>query len=429
MNQSEIISQYVRMNRKFEVAFMPKVKRAIHVKVKDVIDDLNSGGYDKAIAGLSADIGNETMSMTIRNLYRVVGTAHARVSYSRLLQDQKKGFGFNQEWTDWILNYLKQFLFDKITFRIAETTREALMKALTIGVTSGLGIDGMIKQLEEWPFERYQAARIVRTEVNRAANVGALAQAQTGEYEQQKEWISVQDFRTRGHNPKDHANHVALNGTKVDADADFIDQRNGDRLQFPGDPNGKAESTINCRCQAVFVNKRDANGNLIPKVKPNVFVIGPKEEEPEIEYKTEPEMRTEKMMNTMSAFIEALTEPYEEKVQTILQKVNESSTDVMESFTDLSTEVKGQTLESSNKFEEVFNRIIKEVKGIKPDVKVDVNQGPVIAAIETMGGNLSKALTDGLNELKDELKKKKTVVHTITRDDKDLIKTITTVTQ
>jgi hypothetical protein len=259
--------------------------------------------------------------------------------------------------------------------------------------------------------------------------VGALAQAQTEKYEQQKEWISVQDFRTRGHNQNDHANHVALNGTKVDADADFIDQRNGDRLQFPGDPSGKAESTINCRCQAVFVNKRDANGNLIPKIKPNVFVIGPKEEEPEIEYKTEPEMRTEKMMNTMSAFIEALTEPYEEKVQTILQKVNESSTDVLESFTELSTDVKDQNLETSNKFEEVFNRIIREVKGIKPDVRVDVNQGPVIAAIETMGGNLSKALTDGLNELKDELKKKKTVVHTITRDANDLIKTITTVTQ
>lgn len=272
MTKEEIISKYVRMNRKFEIAFMPKVKKAIHVKVKDVIDDLRNHGYERAMSNLSSDVGNETMAMTINNLYRIVGVAHAKNTYSRL-KHEEKGFGFNLEWTNWILNYLQQFLLEKITFKIAETTREALMKALQVGITAGLGVDGMIAQLEDWPFERYQAARIVRTEVNRAANVGAKAQAQTGEYQQQKEWVSVRDFRTRGHNPNDHANHVALNGTKIDEDDYFTDPRNGDKLQFPGDPQGKAESTINCRCQAVFVNKRDDKGNLIPKKRTNVFII------------------------------------------------------------------------------------------------------------------------------------------------------------
>ena len=46
------------------------------------------------------------------------------------------------------------------------------MKALTAGTALGLSVDQMVDKLEDWPFERYQAARIVRTEVNRASNVG-----------------------------------------------------------------------------------------------------------------------------------------------------------------------------------------------------------------------------------------------------------------
>lgn len=297
---------------------MPKVRRALHTQVKAVIADLREGGYAQAQSNLHMTVGNTALSNIIRTLYKTVGTRHAQLTYSRLLHDgsvrkglgatrevkasmvncpkcgeptkdvesgmgyikcqncgqtfssssskiQTKGFGFNAAWTKFIEDYLQRFLIDKITFAVASTTREALLRALTRGVDSGLGVDGMIDTLKDWPYERFQAARIVRTEVNRAANVGAKAQAETGKYEQQKEWVAINDFRTRGHNPKDHASHVALNGTKIDAGDLFIDPRNGDKLQFPGDPNASAESTINCRCSAVFVNKRDNNGNLIPK--------------------------------------------------------------------------------------------------------------------------------------------------------------------
>lgn len=267
MNRRELRSQYLRVNRKFEVLYAPKVRKALHVKVQAVIDNLKSSGYQYAISKLSTEVGNVELSEVIRKLYTDVGLRHARLTYRRIVVDQKKGFGFNAEWTKFITDYLNRFLLEKITFEVANTTRNALLKALTAGTVAGLGVDGMIDQLEEWPFERYQAARIVRTEVNRASNVGSAAQESTSEYEQQKEWLSVQDFRTRGHKPSDHANHVALNGTKIDAGDEFTDPRNGDRLAFPGDPKGSAASTINCRCQAAFVNKRDINGNLIPKRK------------------------------------------------------------------------------------------------------------------------------------------------------------------
>jgi len=138
-------------------------------------------------------------------------------------------------------------------------------------------VDDIIRILEDWPFARFQAARIVRTEINRAANVGAMAGGSSFQFEQQKEWIAAKDSRTRG-NPmngqKDHANHWALDGSIVDDTVVFVDSRNGDQLQFPGDPSASAASTINCRCTVALTAKRDENGKLIPK-RSRVSVIQP----------------------------------------------------------------------------------------------------------------------------------------------------------
>lgn len=266
MNRSEIIAQYVRINRKFELQFMPVIIRAINYKVSLLRDRLKSGGIDAARNFLHTDLINERMTGAVKDLYRVVGTKHAQITYSRLKTDAgQKGFGFNNEWAAFILNYLQRHLLDKITIAINDTTRQAMLKAMDDMVTEGLGVDQMLERLKDWPYARFQAARIVRTEVNRAANVGNKAQANTSEFQQMKEWSSVHDFRTRGQHPKDHANHIALDGVKINEDDQFTDPRNGDRLDFPGDPKASAASTVNCRCQALFTLKRDINGNPIPK--------------------------------------------------------------------------------------------------------------------------------------------------------------------
>lgn len=281
MTRQQQILQFERINRRFEKKFMPKVQRAIHFKVKEVISNLRSGGVASARYYLQQDIGNEKLSAVIKELYTTVGRRWAQITYSRLLQEQKqqkhiirpmqtKGFGFNSQWTNFILNYMKEFLLDKITFQVADTTRNALLRVLAVSTAAGMSIDQTIDQLEDWPFERFQAARIVRTEINRAANVGSTAQSETSEYEQQKEWMSADDNRVRG-NPvngkKDHADHWSLDENKIDADDVFHDLRNGDRLRFPGDPQASAASTINCRCHASYTFKRDKDGNLIKKRK------------------------------------------------------------------------------------------------------------------------------------------------------------------
>lgn len=282
MNRSEIISQYVRVNRQFEKIYFPKVRKAIRYKKNQVLNKLRSGGIQDAIHFLHADLGNERLADVVEDLYKQVGLRHARLNYSRMLSEtgkkgaivpmEMKGFGFNQIWTNFIVNYLRQFLLEKITYQVAATTRDALLAILATATTEGWSIDQTVDKVEGWN-ERYQAARVVRTETNRAANVGAKANSETFAYEQMKEWVSAHDNRVRGKKPTDHANHVKLDGTKIDAEDSFHDSVNGDLLDFPGDIKASPASTIECRCAAVYTAKRDKDGNLIPKRRSTAVIF------------------------------------------------------------------------------------------------------------------------------------------------------------
>ena len=255
---------------------MPRIERAIKAKVKKVIAAVRTGN---GVAYLNTDIANNELASVIKKLYVAVGVKHARLNYSRLLIRKSKpaelvtkGFGFNASWTAYIEQYLQRFLLEKITFNVAATTRDSLLRILSQSVAEGWSIDQTVDKLEGWPGARYQSARIVRTEVNRAANVGATAQNETSQYQQTKEWIAVRDFRTRGNSSQDHASHVLLDGTKIDAEDSFADKRNGDVLQFPGDPKASAASTINCRCSVGYEIKRDLRGEPIPKRKTTAVI-------------------------------------------------------------------------------------------------------------------------------------------------------------
>jgi len=287
MSKSAQIQQYELINTRFEAIYLPKVKRALQYQVNKTIAVLNASGFTAARNYTTVNVGNAKIGPVIKDLYEKVGRRWAQLTYSRLLPEtrgqkaapaaiEQKGFGFNYTWTKFILEYLERYLFEKVTFEIARTTQVAMLRVISRAEAAGWSIDQTVDRLEDWPFLRYQAARIVRTEVNRAANVGSTAQAATSDYEQMKEWQSAEDNRVRG-NPvngmKDHADHWNLDGIKINAGDLFTDPRNGDQLAFPGDPRGKAESVINCRCHASYTFKRDANDNLIPKRKTTVVIF------------------------------------------------------------------------------------------------------------------------------------------------------------
>jgi hypothetical protein len=257
---------YEQLNKRLEMKWLAPVVEAI--KPTDLIKVIEKKGIREGMAFLSFETSNEQLAEVIGQLYQDVGLRHARDNQRRMQTSiNKADLKFIwQQFIDW---YLHRFLIQQITFDVQRTTRDYLLKVLQQGIADGLGIKEMVKQIENLPFTRFQAARIVRTEVNRAANVGHKAQSTTFEYEQVKEWVARLDKRVRGRKVEDHASHIALNGTVINEDEFFIDPRNGDRLEFPGDPRASAESTINCRCRVVYTAKRDENGRLIRKTKNN----------------------------------------------------------------------------------------------------------------------------------------------------------------
>lgn len=283
MNRSQRLKwakESERINRKYEEVFFPSVLRALRAKAKQAAARLRSGGVDAARNYLDTDLGNQALAERVRKIYEIVGVRHANRVYMDLRRQQQaaeKRFGFNEGWVNSILNFLQRFLIEKITFEVAGTTRDALLRVLTEGVEKGWGIDEMVKRLEELPFTRYQAARIVRTEINRAANVGASEGSKSFGFEQNKVWISLHDHRVRGNDPKDRADHRGLDGQSVDENDVFRDPRNGAELRFPGDIDAPAANTINCRCTVAYEARRDERGRLIPKRRRSVSVIMPGE--------------------------------------------------------------------------------------------------------------------------------------------------------
>ena len=272
----------MNVNKKYEVLFFPRIEKTIAAKIDETIVVVKSDGIDAAISSLNKDLANPELTQEIKRLYSTVGVHYANNTYRGLKQKERgkkkpiksfdeieikagESFRFNLEWVNWILNYLKNHLIQNITFNVNKTTKDFLLSVLQQSITEGWGIDETVRALDGSGFSEMQAARIVRTEVNMASNAGTLAAGDTYEYQMQKEWIAVHDFRTRGVNPKDHASHIALDGTIIDFEDVFIDSRNGDRLRSPGDPTASAASVINCRCQMSLKPKEDSNGRLIPK--------------------------------------------------------------------------------------------------------------------------------------------------------------------
>lgn len=276
-------TEVTAIQRRYETRYFNLVRKAIQLAVDKITSIVKQNGIQAGITAVNRGLTNPEVTDAVLELYIDVGTRFARRQWmafnkernqkSLTISFETKGFGFNATWAEFIKNYLYQFLIDKITFKVAETTRDILLTTLQTAIDKGWGVDETVKALDELPLSETQAARIVRTEITRAANVGAMAAGETFPFQQVKEWIAAKDTRTRG-NPvtgqDDHANHWSLDGKVVDYEDTFVDPRNGDHLDHPGDPRASAASTINCRCSVAVYAKRDSNGDMIPKRKTTV---------------------------------------------------------------------------------------------------------------------------------------------------------------
>lgn len=244
---------------------------------RSLIQHIRSNGIASTQNYLTAVHLELGVAPVLQSLYKRAGKVGARLSHNELKQavkENKKGathllrtkaaFGLNEQWITAVLDYLKVNLLN-LASAITETMRRDALRIISRGVEQGWSVDQMTQALADETLQATRARVIVRTEVNRAANVGHQIGAASIPYELNKKWVSARDHRTR------HS-HRSLNGHVVDEHGTFKvpvyqnDVLTGyDEMDGPGDPKASKENTINCRCRKVFEPKRDTQGNLIPR--------------------------------------------------------------------------------------------------------------------------------------------------------------------
>lgn len=258
--------EFNRVNRKFAKAHFPKVKKSLDAVVSSLIGTIKRFGIQKAQSNLRTDLFSDKLYNPIQNIYKEVGVYHANQSYKFIRKEiGQKGIGRSEQWSKDIIAYLQKTLLQYAVVKTSETLRNHLLLVLQNALDKELTVDEVIKQLEDSGYTAFQAERIIRTEIGRAANTGIKVAADSFGYEMSKEWISFHDARTRGFKPKQPKDHYHMNGQTVDFGYDFVDPRSKERIDYPMAPGGSAGMVINCRCTFAVVPKRDNNGRLIKR--------------------------------------------------------------------------------------------------------------------------------------------------------------------
>lgn len=126
-----------------------------------------------------------------------------------------------------------------------DLTFDAIDELLGRAVAEGYSLAQLQSALnDEAMLSPMRAERIARTEVLGALNEGTVDSYRQSGIVERKEWLSVQDDRTRDA-------HAEADGQMVELEAPF--NVDGEALQFPGDPAGDPGNIINCRCTVLPV--------------------------------------------------------------------------------------------------------------------------------------------------------------------------------
>jgi hypothetical protein len=131
---------------------------------------------------------------------------------------------------------------------IADTTRELLRRSIQSGQRQGLPDTEIVDKIRSVApgVSKARAALITRTETHGSANFGLLETAKRSGLITRKEWVPVEDHRTR-EDPFDHVNASQI----VLIDEPFI--VSDEELMYPGDTSASPGNFIACRCAQIFL--------------------------------------------------------------------------------------------------------------------------------------------------------------------------------
>lgn len=165
-------------------------------------------------------------------------------SKSYNLRQRKKKTPFTALMQEWITTEALR----KAT-SIAHTDEGDVRDAISLGIEEGLGTEAIARAIRDVTgLTPFRASTVARTETHNAATFGSIESTRQAAQETGarvlKVWLPTLDDRTR-------PEHLAMK----DSDPIPLDQKfvvGGEALDRPGDPIGKPENIINCRCAIAF---------------------------------------------------------------------------------------------------------------------------------------------------------------------------------
>lgn len=199
----------------------------------------------------------------LESIYRAMVIASATTFGARVAGQAKavgidlERKGFAETMMRMALEYIGLEAVRRRIVAVAETTRNLIVRRVDRGYSAGEGVDKIARGIREdaQSIALSRAALIARTETHGAANYGAWRAAKESGLPMQKEWVSVEDHRTRRISEGDAFDHVTMNGVIAAMDTPFqVPMRGGGfaPAMYPGDPSAPAGCSINCRCALSF---------------------------------------------------------------------------------------------------------------------------------------------------------------------------------
>ena len=199
--------------------------------------------YDELLEESTEDWTEKLLEAWVEGMERGWGLAE------RVLDEQAEGTSVTWElYSPQAVEYAERYVATLVR-GILDTTREGIREVIAAAIREGWGQDKTAEALRIL-YDQFKGARaktIARTETARAINWGQREHVQEAArrwgMEVKRRWVAVMDERTR-------PTHAAAHGQLRDLHEPF--EVGGAYLMFPGDPNGPAGETINCRCTVMY---------------------------------------------------------------------------------------------------------------------------------------------------------------------------------
>jgi uncharacterized protein with gpF-like domain len=234
--------EWVRQNRlrePFIKQFTSRLKNYFNKLGNDLREDFQYGST--TMIQIRQNNAYNSLKDIFRIQYRVVANAFKNYSLDRMQNTKDFETEFETELETYIANNV-----GTLVSGINDNTRNKIQNVINDGFSSGQSIDKTGRALRNTIIGMgvYRANLIARTEVHRTASFANELVAENMNISGTvKEWVAVQDARTR-------VTHSIASGQQVGIEESFI--VGGYKLKYPGDPGGPPEETINCRCVSIY---------------------------------------------------------------------------------------------------------------------------------------------------------------------------------